>query len=1811
MNFKKKLLILLIIFVLFLSFNFVSASNIDDSTLIDISDYDSQINDNLVYNDNSNLRSLAIASSDFDNVLNMKYSNDISTSNLNNNSKINSNQLVGSYNNDNCIFVNVSFSGEEKGTLENPFKTFDKAFVDFNNSAKSIIFLSKGSYTVNQTFSFTKNITIAGESRDDVVFNCNGFKSPFLFYNSTVILENLTILNASTESKSGIIYGSNSNLRLYNIRTLNNTLNARGSVIKVQNGNFSLDSSVINNIYLNSYSNQAEAEGSIIFGNNSNINVNNSSISEINITSYGYSGGFIKSNQNITIINSSISNVNINTGITPVYGGIILAKEDFYLINSSIYRVNVTSMNIQGGLITYAPNFKYYDFCINNSNISNNYFKWAYGIIYNDGSMGLNISNSKFINNTIDFLYGNSLIYNLKGISNLNNTELTNNNIKDYSKIPENKQFMWYLNNAFEDYELVNIPDKYDLRDYGYVTSVKNQGSSNSCWTFAAMAVLESYLLKEYGITYDLSENNLKNIMSKYGINGTKLDQSYGGDDAMALAYLLRWSGAVNESDDPFNATSTTSPALNPIIHVQGALYLPVRKNLLDNNQIKKAIMEYGAVYTNICWLSQYQQYLTNAYYCNGIYSTNHAITIVGWDDNYSASNFIIRPPGDGAFIIKNSWGPYSGDNGYYYVSYYDTTIGGSSTNGMYAGFVFTNVESVDNYDSIYQHDIYGNNYWSFGNYNETAYFANQFTSNANESLSAFGFYTYGSSNYTVSVYVNNQLVHSQDGNIKGAGYNTVKFNKSIKLTKGDIFKISICLTTPNCLRPIAIECPDYYEYPATSEIDQSFFSFDGKTWHDLTNNTSGKSLINSSVCLKAYTTYKKTTEIKIKELDNFTYGENKEIIVYLNSENKTLTEDASITLYINGSLFATAKIINDSASFNYNCSKAGTYFIRAVYDGSDLYESSEISSTLKVNKMNTSIVSENISVYYGDNISINITLYDINHNNLNLTNVIVKYNNSSKNLTVINGKVNISDILDCGNYSCDILFESSDNYESSNTSINILINKRPINLSNTLSNIKAHLGDKISFELIIKDNLNNTLNLTKNYLKIYDNSNKSIDYEINSNIISFKILNTIDVGNITVSLDDSNYEPLNTSFNLDLIKHSTKFDKIEDIVLIDNKTLSINIKFYEDDNLIDIAGKDLTLVCPDFSELISTVTNNDNSKTNDKSNDKTDDKGNGNINNIKFDLSNHLNGIYKLVFIANATHNESFVLFNVSLKNSVNSSFLNSSYNSNIQSFINISVNLTSNNNTINEGFVNFYINNTYIGGSSLNNGLASINYNCSNTGNYVIKANYTGSDNFTSCEVESNLIISNLVTQLKSSNVSIKLGENATIPVNLYVEEKPVSINTIKVSYLNKSIICSVVDNKFNLPVNDLKSGNYTINLVFEANENYTQSTTSINLEIIKVKHDSYIILNNYTVAVDNLINISIDIKSNIGNINEGNVKFYLNGSVYDVNIKNGKAFIEFNASEVNNYTIICEYLGNEDYNPSLNNSILTVNKCIVNMTGSYINSFYKENYIIIKLDKEINAQQLNISFSNGKNITLKTNKSGIAKYYIPFAPGNYSLNISAINQKYDILNYSLNNIIIKKGSAIIVPTKLTTTYDSGKYFNIKVINSKTKKPLVCVKLNLKIYTGSKYINVKVTTGANGIARYSASKLSLTKHKVIITSLEPTKYLSSKANSSYITVKKAISKAYTPKVTNKYKSNSYFNITVRRSDNNKVIKGISINCKVYTNSKYKTYNLKTDSKGIAKLSTKTLSKGTHKVLISSNNMNYSLSKTSSVVIK
>ena len=270
------------------------------------------------------------------------------------------------------------------------------------------------------------------------------------------------------------------------------------------------------------------------------------------------------------------------------------------------------------------------------------------------------------------------------------------------------------------------LPSSWDSRDYGWVTPVKNQNPWNTCWTFTSCAVIETQLLRTNRGTWDLSEKNMASL------SGFGWSMDDGGNFDMAAAYLLRWGGVVTERNDFYRYTQSEwdahpSQSLSPALHIQNVVWVPELDGTEQTRQaMKSAITTYGAVAVPVQWTASSKKGCS-AYY-NGWNGCDHAVMVIGWDDDWPASNFATTPPGNGAWLIKNSHGTSDGTaGGYWYVSYYDKRL------GIYHNSVFLPATSNENYTAVYGYDKLGAVYELGDAWRDCTLEASVFTSAWNE----------------------------------------------------------------------------------------------------------------------------------------------------------------------------------------------------------------------------------------------------------------------------------------------------------------------------------------------------------------------------------------------------------------------------------------------------------------------------------------------------------------------------------------------------------------------------------------------------------------------------------------------------------------------------------------------------------------------------------------------------------------------------------------------------------------------------------------------------------------------------------------------------------------------------------------------------------------------------------------------------------------------------------------------------------------------------------------------------------------------
>jgi C1A family cysteine protease len=408
------------------------------------------------------------------------------------------------------------------------------------------------------------------------------------------------------------------------------------------------------------------------------------------------------------------------------------------------------------------------------------------------------------------------------------------------------------------------FPAAFSLIDEGRVTSpVRSQGSDGTCWAFSNIAALESAILIKYGQETDLSEDNVAGLSGFW----TSRAQRYisGGYDFMAVAHFARWAGPLTEAYDPYDGRPRTGKAVN---HVQDVVMIPGRGSDLDNDLIKQLVRDNGALSVGMYMdTSQDQPYMessTSAYYypANPPYE-NHGVAVVGWDDAYSATNFVAErsPPGDGAFLVRNSWGAGWGADGYFWVSYYDRGFARDLGLGTYGGCTsYSTVEKRANYSRNYGYDKLGVTDRIGLKDGAPVWGANRFTARSSRPITAAAFYTLASGT-TYEVWAGRtfkRLTRRARGTATLPGYHTVKFSKALRVAKGKRFVVAVRLTSPDGKAPLAIERRIVFRdgvsrivfAPATARRGQSYVG--AKRWR-FVDLTTQKGLATANVCLKAF----------------------------------------------------------------------------------------------------------------------------------------------------------------------------------------------------------------------------------------------------------------------------------------------------------------------------------------------------------------------------------------------------------------------------------------------------------------------------------------------------------------------------------------------------------------------------------------------------------------------------------------------------------------------------------------------------------------------------------------------------------------------------------------------------------------------------------------------------------------------------------------------------------------------------------------------------------------------------------------------
>ena len=411
----------------------------------------------------------------------------------------------------------------------------------------------------------------------------------------------------------------------------------------------------------------------------------------------------------------------------------------------------------------------------------------------------------------------------------------------------------------------LNLPSKYDSRNYGYVTPVKTQ-AAGTCWAYSFLGAVEASDIKR-GVApanVDYSEGHLiwftgNPVASEYNALDGK---NYGTEIfSMGLSHLKAMPTAVlcgfnYEKDYPLSYENFENYSLNSSERNANTTNRLLSKMIVFDNidDVKQAIVDSAAVSASFYFSTNYLTKMTGpnntlieTYYCPEKLSKNHGVVIVGWDDNFSRENFINEPPIDGAWLVKDSAGISERWDGYKWISYADATLGYATT--------YSTMENI--YSDVYSYTTGFTELYSYS----ANQGANVYTARNDIAVRAAGFMFYGNDGtYTVSVYTNltdgtrpdsGTLSETKTVSVHSSktlpGYMTVSFDNKNLVKAGQKYSVVVAAKQADGSKPVFLT--EYKENFHVEEYQSFIKILDTSRWRDTT--LSSYNLGN--LCINAY----------------------------------------------------------------------------------------------------------------------------------------------------------------------------------------------------------------------------------------------------------------------------------------------------------------------------------------------------------------------------------------------------------------------------------------------------------------------------------------------------------------------------------------------------------------------------------------------------------------------------------------------------------------------------------------------------------------------------------------------------------------------------------------------------------------------------------------------------------------------------------------------------------------------------------------------------------------------------------------------
>ena len=515
------------------------------------------------------------------------------------------------------------------------------------------------------------------------------------------------------------------------------------------------------------------------------------------------------------------------------------------------------------------------------------------------------------------------------------------------------------------------LPSKYSSETLGYVTPHKVQNAP-VCWSYAGTNAAESSLLKsgllnttkdalnlsEYQLVYyvfhdydgevNLWDQPLNNINNHFSDNSSG---SMGNNANAVVSAYSAWVGPIAEDSNTteekipryrwkFGSLDKSYASSKDVAHLRGAYDVKVT----DRDTAKECIVKYGAAYYDYyakagCTTAFYDA-SGNAnqtfFYGGENHVATHAISIIGWDDNFDRHNFVKYngeyPKENGAWLVKDS----STDYGFLdWVSY--ENVGRDK-------FTFFDFESANDYQYNYQYDGLAGNYELKDTSAEFGQMGNIFTAQHNDDVKAVGFYTgAGNTSYKIYVYKNcketptdGELASTKEGVLEYTGYHVVRLSDFVHVKKGEKYSVVVEIQDKKSGNPLTITSGCNNFGWQIGKKGTSFYRFGSSQWRDIgaENYDSNTNTYNYCMRVKAFTDAS-TYNVKLSPISSTNAD--------VSYDNKTYKDGDSVTFTV-------------TPKNGYNINQLGVLVNGKIFQGSNgKYTITNIDSDITIKVIDTS----------------------------------------------------------------------------------------------------------------------------------------------------------------------------------------------------------------------------------------------------------------------------------------------------------------------------------------------------------------------------------------------------------------------------------------------------------------------------------------------------------------------------------------------------------------------------------------------------------------------------------------------------------------------------------------------------------------------------------------------------------------------------------------------------------------------------------------------------------------------------------------